>query len=97
MTSLASPHVLPASASRFERPLLHPGYWSIIASVSESTSKNTSNQAAIANGDCTIRCQLRRVGGDWSRPEKWNHAATSSASTDRPSRNVVKPNLHSGN
>src|SRR5690349_3889126 len=97
ITSLASPQVLPVSASRLDRPLLHAGNCCVIPSVRVSTSKMTSTQVAIANGLCTIRCHRRWVGGDSSRPEKWNHAATKSASTDRPSRNVVKPKCHSGN
>ena len=53
----------------------------------------------MANGAWTIRRHRRRPSpsGEVSRPEKWNHAASSSASTDSPSRIVVKPNLHSGN
>ena len=98
MTSLASPQVLPVSASRLERPTDHAGYWSVIASVRDTTSNITSTHAAIANGDCTICCQ-RRCGpsGDVSRPVKWNQAAPSRASTEKPSRIVVKPNFHSGN
>src|SRR6185295_12302234 len=99
ITSLASPHVLPVSASRLDRPTDQAGYCSVIANVSESTSNTTSSQAATANGACTIRDHRRSVlpGGDESRPEKWNQAATSSATTDSPSRYVAKPNLHSGN
>jgi hypothetical protein len=58
-TSLASPQVLPVSASRLDRPTLQAGYCSVIPSVSVNTSKKTSSHAAIANGDCTIRCHRR--------------------------------------
>ena len=54
-TSSAIPHVLPVSASRFDRPTLHAGYWSIMANVSDSTSKTTTSHVAIANGDWMIR------------------------------------------
>ena len=52
----------------------------------------------MANGAWAIDRQRRRPpsGGESSRPEKWNHAASSRATTDRPSRIVVKPNLYSG-
>src|SRR5690606_7611345 len=39
----------------------------------------------------------RAGGAPVSRPEKWNHAAASSASTEKPSRMLVKANCHDGN
>ena len=79
--------------------MLHAGYWSVIASVSETTSNITSSHVAIANGDWMIRRHRSRppASGEVSRPEKWYQAAASRASTASPSRIVLKPNLHSGN
>ncbi len=87
------------SASRLERPTDQAGYWSVIARVSDTTSNITSTHAAMASGDCTIRCQ-RRCGssGDLSRPLKWNQAAQQqgqhrAAEQDRGERRTC----HSGN
>ena len=97
ITSLASPHVVPNSASRFDRPTVHAGYCPIIAAVSENTSNATSAQVRIAKGDWIIRCQLLSAPSSESRPEKWNHAAANSTSTVSPSSMVVKPKWNSGN
>src|SRR6476659_8194036 len=97
-TSSAMPQVFPVRASRLDRPTVHAGYWLVTANVNDATSKITSAQVAMANGAWAIGRQRRRPpsGGEESRPEKWNHAATSRATTDRPSRMVVKPILYFG-
>ena len=98
ITSSASPQVLPVSACRLDRPTDHAGYWSIIASVSDSTSKNTSSQATTASGEPTaFDHQPDRTGRFSARPEKWNQAATTSVTTVSPSSIVVNPKCHSGN
>src|SRR5271156_559169 len=98
-TSLASPQVLPVSACRLERPTDHAGYWSVIPSVSDKTSKKTNVHAAIPNGDRVIRASRDSLGGLASSPllTKWNQAASSSTSTVNPSSPVVNPKCHSGN
>src|SRR5580693_5655805 len=98
-TSLASPQVLPLNACRLERPTDQAGYWSVMPSVSDSTSKKTSAHAAIPNGDRTIRANRDSPGGPVSLPllTKWNQAATSSTSTVSPNSPVVNPKCHSGN
>src|SRR5438309_3666457 len=96
-TSSASPHVLPVNASRLERPTDHAGYWSVIASVSETTSKITSAHAAIANGDCTTPATgapspvRGGAGTGGSVATKWNHAVSSRTSTVSPSSIVANP------
>ena len=100
ITSSASPQVLPARASRLDRPTVHAGYWSVIARVSDTTSKITSTHVAIANGDWTIpasRAPRRVLGGPLSGATKWNHADSSSTSTVSPSSMVVKAKCHAGN
>lgn len=102
-TSSASPQVLPAKACRLDRPTDHAGYWEIIAWVSDTTSKSTSNHVAIANGDWTIPASraLNRVGLAVRRPSplatKWNHAASSSTSTVSSRSAVVSDHRHFGN
>ncbi|CKR18284.1 Uncharacterised protein [Mycobacterium tuberculosis] len=102
-TSSASPQVLPAKACRLDWPTDHAGYWEIIAWVSDTTSKSTSNHVAIANGDWTIPASraLNRVGLAVRRPSplatKWNHAASSSTSTVSSRSAVVSDHRHFGN
>ena len=96
---MASPHVLPVSACRLERPTDHAGYWSVIPSVSDSTWKKTSAHAAIPNGDRMIRPNRESRGGSASLPllTKWNHAASSATSTVSARNPVVNPKCHCGN
>ena len=98
ITSSASPQVLPVSACRLDRPTDHAGYWrSIIASVSDSTSKNTSSQATTPAAS--------RPPSTTSRPGKQGSRAagevepgrqTSVTTRDSPSSIVVNPKCHSG-
>ena len=98
-TSVASPHVLPVSACRLERPTDHAGYWSVIPSVSDSTWKKTIAHAAIPSGDRMIRPNSDSRGGSASLPllTKWNQAASSATNTVSPRNPVVNPKCHCGN
>lgn len=77
-----------------DRPTDHAGYWPIIASVNDATSKVTRSQAAIAKGDWiipVIRGPIRAFRA-LARPlaAKWNQAASSSTTTVSPSSTVAK-------
>ena len=97
-TSSAMPHVLPVSASKLDRPTVHAGYWPVMASVSDNTWKTTSTQVAVASGAWAIARHRRGppLGGAPPRPEKWNQAATTRVTSERPSSTVVKPICHRG-